>query len=350
MTCFFQFKTSRFLYIGFLILFWIGFISPHADARSKQQYTLTGQTMGTVYKIKYITDEKASPKFWQKRVEVRLSEINRRLSMFDPDSELSRFNMSPPGSFGPISDEFFTIIQTAESLHRMTGGAWDGTIKPLVDLWGFGTQTPPDHLPETQVIRRALSNTGFHHIRITPDNRLAKSHPVTLDLGSIAKGYGVDALAQLFIREGIKDLLVEIGGELYGSGRNKKGQFWSVGISRPEADFTRQRLYKIIRLDHRAIATSGNYRNFYERNGRIYSHIIDPKTGFPVTNEIVSASVISSDCTFADGLATALMVMDVQDGIDLVNTLKGTECLIVQKKGDRFIDHTSENFDQLLIK
>ena len=125
---------------------------------------------------------------------------------------------------------------------------------------------------------------------------------------------------------------------------------WSVGISEPDKQFSNQNLFKIIRLNNHAIATSGNYRNFLEINKKTYSHIIDPKTGFPVDNQIVSASVISKDCTFADGLATALMVMDMQKAIALVNRLEDTECMIIQKKTTKFISHTSDNFDRFVVK
>ena len=232
----------------------------------------------------------------------------------------------------------------------MTDGSWDGTVKPLVDLWGFGTKKSIHTIPEADKIALALSKTGFHHIDIKGQQTLLKTADITLDLGSIAKGYGVDALARLFTSSGIHDVLVEIGGELYGSGTNKKGKPWSVGISEPDKQFSNQNLFKIIRLNNHAIATSGNYRNFLEINKKTYSHIIDPKTGFPVDNNIVSASVISKDCTFADGLATALIVMDVQKAIALVNSLEDTECLIIQKKATQFISHTSDNFDRFVVK
>jgi thiamine biosynthesis lipoprotein len=221
-------------------------------------------------------------------------------------------------------------------------------MKPLVDLWGFGTRKGTGQIPETGRIARALADTGFNHIQISPGHRIQKNRAVTLDLGSIAKGYGVDAVAQLFVSSGITNLLVEIGGELYGSGLNPKGKPWSVGISRPDKQYAHQSLYKIIRLNNQAIATSGNYRNFFEKNGKTFSHIIDPRTGFPVNNAIVSTSVIAKDCTLADGLATALMVMDCQKGIDLVNRLDNTECLIIEKKGQTLISHPSKKFNDLV--
>ena len=315
-----------------------------------QEYTLSGKTMGTYFTIKFITAKKPSLPLWQARVEKRLEEINKKLSMYDPKSELSLFNDQKIGTSVKVSSDFYDTMLTAKKLYDLTDGSWDGTVKPLVDLWGFGTKKSIHKIPEADKIALALSKTGFHHIDIKAQQTLLKTADITLDLGSIAKGYGVDALARLFTASGIHDVLVEIGGELYGSGTNKKGKPWSVGISEPDKQFVNQNLYKIVRLNNHAIATSGNYRNFFEINKKTYSHIIDPKTGFPVDNQIVSASVISKDCTFADGLATALMVMDVQKSIALVNRLEDTECMIIQKKTTKFISHMSDNFDRFVVK
>ena len=315
-----------------------------------QEYTLSGKTMGTYYTIKFITAKKPSLPLWQARVDKRLEEINKKLSMYDPKSELSLFNDQKTGTLVSVSADFYDIMLTAKKLYDMTDGSWDGTVKPLVDLWGFGTKKSIHKIPEADKIALALSKTGFHHIDIKGQHTLLKTADITLDLGSIAKGYGVDALARLFTSSGIHDVLVEIGGELYGSGTNKKGKPWSVGISEPDKQFSNHNLFKIIRLNNHAIATSGNYRIFFEINDKTYSHIIDPKTGFPVNNQIVSASVISKNCAFADGLATALMVMDVQKAITLVNGLEDTECMIIQKKMANFISHMSDNFDRFVVK
>lgn len=337
-----------------------------AVAGSKRENTISGKTMGTFYKIKYISDLHTSKEVWKQKVDTRLKEINKHLSMFDPKSELSIFNQEIVGKPISISSGFFTIIHEGERLYRLTDGAWDGTIKPLVDLWGFGTKEKTMVIPKKEAIQSALSQTGFNYIRINGPHSITKQNSITLDFGSIAKGYGVDAIAKLFITSGIHNVLVEIGGELFASGKNKNKKLWSVGINRPDKVFTRQALFEIIQLDNQAVATSGNYRNFYEIDKKTYSHIIDPKTGFPVKNKIVSASVVSKTCTFADGLATALMVMDVKKGIELVNSLDGTECLIVEridpalktdlKTDDKpdtdqeFISHASKNFEDLVIK
>jgi len=310
-----------------------------------RQYAITGRTMGTFYSVKFISTTEQSPSLWQEKVNTRLKEVNAKLSMYDPTSEISRFNQYPANRPFKLSTDFYQVLLESSHLYTITHGAWDGTVKPLVDLWGFGTKQKTDTLPETGQIQEALARTGFHKLALTDHQLIKNEATITLDLGSIAKGYGVDAIARLFSAFGIKNFLVEIGGELVGSGTNKHGDPWVVGISKPEKNGLSQELYKTIVLKDMAIATSGNYRNFFEQNGRVFSHIIDPKTGVPVGNQVVSTSVIAKNCTLADGLATALMVMDIQKGIALVNSLVNTECLIIQKQGNEFISTRSDGFE-----
>lgn len=342
-------KPVNIIVFTFFFSFFIFQPAGHAY-KAGRQYTLSGKTMGTFYTIKFISTRNESMTAWQSRVDTLLRDVNKKLSMYDPESELSRFNRQSINTLMTVSPDFFAMLAAGKKLHRITDGAWDGTVKPLVDLWGFGTREKPHRVPGIKKITRALSLTGFTHIDVQKPHTVLKHKAVTLDLGSIAKGYGVDAIAKLFAASGISDVLVEIGGELYGAGKNKKNQAWSVGISSPDKKFASQTLYKIVRLQDQAIATSGNYRNFFDLDGKSFSHIIDPKTGFPVTHTIVSASVISNNCAVADGLATALMVMDVKKGLALINRLEKTECLIIQKTGQALVSHVSENFDALVVK
>jgi len=331
------------------VFFFLIFYSQGFSFNSKTEFTLSGKTMGTFYTIKFSSDKNEDVNSWQTRVDICLKDINKTFSMFDPESRLSRFNREKINTDMRVPSDFYSVLLTSQNLYHLTQGAWDGTVKPLVDLWGFGTKNSENKIPDPSEITLGLSKTGFHHIRLSENHTISKDADVTLDLSSIAKGYGVDAVAALFLSSGIHDVLIEIGGELYGAGKNKKGEPWAVGISRPDKDNSKQGLFKIVRLSNQAIATSGNYRNFFELNGKTYSHIIDPKTGFPVDNQIVSASVISKDCTFADGLATALMVMDVEESLRLVNSLEGTECMILKKNGGGDIEsHMSKNFQRPL--
>lgn len=333
----------KLLFLSCILCLFASALVP-AGAGAKQ-YTLTGKTMGTFYSIKFLSMTQPNLAQLHQQVDFRLQEVNDRLSMYNPRSEISLFNRQPALQVFRLSPDFYNVLVQCQHLFRITQGAWDGTVKPLVDLWGFGTQEKPEILPETGRIEQALARTGFHKLELTDHKLTKKETAITLDLGSIAKGYGVDALAQVLKENKIHNFLVEIGGELRGSGKNKNSQAWAVGITRPEKMGVNQDLLKVVYLADMAIATSGNYRNFFEQDGKTFSHIIHPKTGFPVDNQVVSASVIAENCTFADGLATALMVMEVQKSLDLVNSLDRTECLIIQKQGDRFISFRSNGFE-----
>ncbi len=341
------FRSHIITMLSIVLLLLLALATPPSSAR---QYTVTGRTMGTFYSIKFISMEEQSPAIWQQRAEIRLKEVNAKLSIYNPNSEISKFNLYPANQSFELSNDFYRVLLESQHLYKITNGAWDGTVKPLVDLWGFGTKDRSDTLPQVSQIQEALARTGFHKLTLTGHLLTKKEAAITLDLGSIAKGYGVDAIAHLFSSNGIKNFLVEIGGELVGSGKNKKGHPWVVGISRPDKNGLSPALYKIIGLENMAIATSGNYRNFFEKEGQIFSHIINPKTGFPVENRVVSTSVIAENCTIADGLATALMVMDVKKSIDLVNSIPNTECLIIQKQDNQFISTQSDKFELFVKK
>ena len=315
-----------------------------------REYVLTGKTMGTFYRIKLISSKALSKALWQKKVDLRLKEVNARLSMYQRDSEISRFNAAPAHTPFKVSRDFYRVLIQCRDIHAMSRGAWDGTVKPLVDLWGFGTRGRTDALPSPEAVASALDRSGFQHL-VLGDRTLTKTATgITLDLGSIAKGYGVDEIARLFADSGIGDYLVEIGGELAGSGRNRQGKPWTVGISKPEKSLGTAGLYRVVALDNMAIATSGNYRNFFEIGGKTYSHIINPRTGYPVDNMVVSASVIAENCTLADGLATALMVMETDAALALVNGQPRTECMIIRKQGDTLVPYRSTGFSEFELK
>jgi thiamine biosynthesis lipoprotein len=302
----------------------------------RKEMALEGHTMGTTYHIKVVTGPFAGLGDLHRNIERRLEQINRSMSTYDTESEISRFNrIAESRQPFPVSEDFQRVLQVARRLHRLTGGAWDGTVMPLVNLWGFGPRRVERGMPEREEIADALAKVGFENLRLDPDGTLSKQRPdVTLDLASIAKGYGVDALAELTREAGFSDFLVEIGGEVYAGGRRLDGQPWRIGISVPEPGAPADRVRRTLPLEDRALATSGDYRNFFEMNGKRYTHIIDPRTGFPVATGVVSATVVAGDCTFADGLATALMVLDPLEGLALVNGLDGVEGLIMERIAD----------------
>ena len=329
------------------ILFVLFFLLCTIGCPAQKEVSFSGRTMGTVYSIKIITSYFEGLDGLKQEIDDRLDEINRSMSVYIKDSEISLFNQSPPWKPLAVSEDFLTVIKTANKLYRQTEGSWDGTVGPLVNLWGFGTAEHNRQIPPREEIDRLLLETGFDNIEIIENKYLSKKKSdMFLDLGSIAKGYGVDQIAKLIREKGIKNYLVEIGGEVYAEGYRQDGGKWRIGINKPEKGAPFNQIYKIVSLRNKAMATSGDYRNFFEKNGKIYSHVIDPKTGYPVANQVVSVSIIADSCTYADGLATAVMVMGSKKGIDLINRLDNIEGLIIVMENDgRLTDHVSKGFD-----
>ncbi len=312
-----------------------------------RELQLSGKTMGTTYHIKVVTGWLTSDDDLQRQIDNRLAAINKSMSTYDPASEISRFNAITTANepFSPSTD-LLEVLQVAAELHRLTDGAWDGTLDPLVNLWGFGRKGAVSIVPDDREIRRALAHVGFDRIVLDPSGTLSKMDPgVTLDLASIAKGFGVDAIARLLGDNDFSHFLVEIGGEVYARGRRKDGNAWRVGINRPDKEATFHDVYRAVPLTDRAMATSGDYRIFIQIDNQTYAHILDPRTGRPVINGVVSATVVAANCTVADGLATALMVMGPEEGLALVNRLSSVECLIVVRQPDgSLVDYPSDGF------
>ena len=307
-----------------------------------------GRTMGTTYSVKVVTAGFQGIAGVKEKIDRRLAEINRSLSTYQPDSEISRFNrLKEVGRQFIISNDFFQVMRAGQNIHRLSGGAWDGTVNPLVDLWGFGRRGRQDKVPPNSEIAALLPDIGFANIDVVNPGFLVKKRAaVTVDLSSIAKGYGVDEVAALLRNLGYKDYLVEIGGEIFAAGQRQDNTRWRIGINLPRADAAFDAVYKVVELRNQGFATSGDYRNFFEVDGVRYSHVIDPRTGFPVSNGVVSASIITGDCTLADGLATAVMVMGVQKGLELIDRLDGVEGLIVVKqKNGTLVDYHSKGFE-----
>jgi thiamine biosynthesis lipoprotein len=299
-----------------------------------REIRLAGKTMGTTYHITVIGNYFTAVAPLQKGIDERLADINASMSTYQHGSEISRFNrMQHAGTPFPIDNDFQAVMKIARELFQITDGAWDGTLDPLIDLWGFGrTRRPEDRVPSASEIQALLPRVGFQQITLDAEGRLRKRRAsVSLDLASVAKGYGVDAVAALIRNRGFTDYLVEIGGEVYAAGVRIDGQPWRIGINKPDPEALFDQVYRVVYLQDRAFATSGDYRNYFEIDGRRYAHIIDPRTGYPVSNGVVSVSVTAETCALADGLATALVVMGASEGLKLVNRLPGVECLIVTR-------------------
>jgi len=331
------FQTS--LLIFFLLLL--------AGCGFQKQVSFSGKTMGTIYHITVVTGFFENTKALKDKIDMRLDEINKSMSTYRKDSEISRFNaLNKTGEKFYISNDFFNVMTVAQNLYKLTGGAWDGTIEPLVTLWGFGNSENKKRTPSKSEIDALLADIGFNNIEMSANRYLIKKKAfISLDFASIAKGYGVDQVAALIRTNQIKNFLVEIGGEVFAAGFRKDGKNWKIGINRPEENSPFDQVYKVLYLQDKGFATSGDYRNYFEFEGKRFSHILDPRNGYPINNEVVSVSIVADTCTFADGLATAVMVLGHKKGLELVNSLDNTECLIVVQAHDGTLtDYYSKGF------
>jgi thiamine biosynthesis lipoprotein len=278
-----------------------------------------GETMGTTYVVRLAQTISESDRLGVARaIDETLASVNARMSNYLPDSEISRFNRAENGVPVPVSRETFEVVSEARRVSEMTGGAFDVTVSPLVRLWGFGPGGYGREGPPTEEeIARAKGYVGFRNLVLADDPiTLTKLVPeLECDLSAIAKGYGVDRVAEALEARGYRDYMVEVGGEVRTLGKNSVGHAWRIAIEKPLPG-TRA-VQRIVSLSGFSMATSGDYRNFYELDGKIHSHLIDPRTGRPVSHRLASVSVLSQTAMRADALASGLLVLGPEDGFDL---------------------------------
>lgn len=323
---------------------------------NRKEYRLSGHTMGTTYSVLFVLEKGVTLDLVSKAVEHELKAVNASMSTFDPNSEISRFNAAPAlqtqNEPFAVSAPFHNVMLTAQDLYQRSDGAWDGTVMPLVNLWGFGPDGFHSKPPADDAVQAALANVGFDKIAVMPDQALVKhADGVTLDLASMAKGYGVDCIAAALKGLGLKSFLVEIGGEVYASDVKLNKAKWRVGINTPVANGELNAVYAIAELSNQAMATSGNYRNYFEADGEFYTHIMDPRTGYPIKNKIASVSVVAPNCALADGLATALTVMEIEQGLKLAASYPGVEAYIIEHgPNGTFVNHLSDGMEQYVVK
>ena len=284
--------------------------------------TLAGKTMGTTYNIVYLDEANRD---FQTSIDSLLVVFNQSLSTYVPDSELSKFNLGDTIDFK--LPYFLPVLKASKAVFEKTGGAFDPTVGPLVNVWGFGPVGA--ELKDSTDINLLLKLVGFDKIEFDEQQLRKKIPGIYLDFSAIAKGYGVDVVGEFLIGNGIENFLIEIGGELVARGLNEKGELWKVGVNRPEESANASELISIIALQDRGMATSGNYRNYYVKDSVKISHTINPATGYPVNHNLLSATVLAKDCMTADAYATALMVMGTEKAIALDIALKEIEVFLV---------------------
>lgn len=309
-----------------------------------QQLELGGPTMGTSYSIKVVDPpEHLHRDNLAALVEAELGALVQQMSTYEPTSELARFNASRTTDWVSVSGELLEVVTEGRRLGELTGGAFDVTVGPLVELWGFGPAAATDRVPADAEIEalRVLTGVAGIEVRDTPP-AMRKHHPgVRVDLSAIAKGYAVDRIARLLEARGISRYLVEIGGELRGRGHNRDGRPWRIGIERPASG--ERSVQAVIAIDNIAVATSGDYRNYFEQDGRRYSHTIDPRTGRPVDHALASVTVISPQTLHADGMATGLMVLGPDAGYTLAER-EGLAAYFIVRTADGFSERQTAAF------
>lgn len=296
---------KRNIYITlFAIIVLIGlFISliPIGEGSTGTYQHNEGVVFGTLYHIKYQHDKDLQPE-----IEAELAKVDASLSMFNPQSTISKINRNETCEADEMLSE---VLRLSYTIYKATDGAFDPTVAPLVNAWGFGFKN--GQFPDSAQVDTLLTLVGLSHIHLD-GNIITKDNPLSiLDFSAIAKGYGVDRVAQILRNHDIKNFMVEIGGEIVTEGINEKGETWHIGINKPNDDSTstNTELQEVIELSGRAVATSGNYRNYYIKDGKKIAHTINPKTGYPAQQDILSSTVIAPTCAEADAFATAFMVL-----------------------------------------
>lgn len=306
---------------------------------------ILGQTMGTTYNVKFPEVAGVDDEVIKSAIDKRLVQVNKLMSTYDPTSELSRFNQYRFEKPFPVSDETLLVVNEALRLGELSDGVLDVTVGPLVNLWGFGPTMRPETIPSEADVAGVREYVGLDKLAVQ-GNALVKHHPqLYVDLSTIAKGYGVDVVADLLEENGIQNYLVEIGGEMRVKGEKGDGSPWLIAIEKPVSN--QRAVQKVVSIGENAIATSGDYRNYYEQDGTRYSHLIDPRTGKPIQHSTVAVTVIHASSMTADGLATAFNVMGWEDAIEVAEA-NHIAVFIIRRKDKDFEEYTSPAFEELV--
>lgn len=325
---------------------------PHADSQNfldNEKIVLTGNTMGTNWKVSFSGVNSIRKHTLQCAIQKILDKDNDQLSTWKNDSVVSRFNQYRGINPQPVTKDIADIIIQALRIGYQMHGAMDITIGSLVNLWGFGPKGFLIHLPTELQINKARALTGAHHlqvINISNQSYLYKDLPeISIDLSSVGEGFATDHLARFMEEEGIKNYLVSVGGAVRAHGQKSKYKTWKVGIQKP-TDLENS-VQDIVVLDECAISTAGTYRNYYEINGKRFSHLINPVTGWPTQNTLVSVSVIASTALEADCWDSGLLILDIEKAKELAQKYKKAVYLISQN-GDKFTTWISPKFSSFI--
>ncbi|SDS37215.1 thiamine biosynthesis lipoprotein [Halopseudomonas xinjiangensis] len=305
---------------------------------------VTGSTMGSSYSIKWVgVGDSPEPAALQASLEAMFEQFDREVSGWREDSDLASFNASPVGACRQIPESLVDLVKAAESLNQRSGGAFDITVGPLLDLWGFHGPVGKHVLPGDDELRHALERVGQHHLRLDGD-QLCKDADVLLDISGLAAGYMVDEVVEHLGVHGITSYMVEITGELKAAGLKPGGSPWRIAIEEPRDDDRVAQL--ILPLDGYGVSTSGDYRNFFEYEGKRYSHTFNPRSGTPVMHQLAAVTVLHPSTMQADGLSTVLHVLGPEEGWEFA-LAHDVAALFVVRQGTGFVSRATPEFNAL---
>lgn len=313
-------------------------------------WTFSGPTMGTRYTVSVVGGTEENAERLKKLVEGSLVELNRQMSTYDPQSELSRFNASESDDWFSVSPETTSVTASALELAEATGGKFDPTIGPVANLWGFGPGKKRDKPPTDEEIAAAKESVGYALLeaRLDPPALRKRKPSVYVELSAIAAGHGADVLAEILQAEGVENFMIDVGGELRAQGLKPGGKAWRIGIERADAGrpgSSTRPLQQVIELRDKSLATSGDYRNFFEVDGQRYSHVIDPLTGRPVTHDLATVTVLAETSRDADALGTALLVLGPTEGYDWAVEHDVAALMVSRTPDDKLVERTTPAWD-----
>lgn len=312
-----------------------------------RELVVSGESLGTSYTVKIARfDGQAPADRFPARIAELLDELDHKLSTYKPDSELNRLSRQPLGEPLAASDDLYRVLEISRRVHQLSAGAFDPTVRPLVDLWGFGPVPTGDRVPADAEIAALRDRIGFDKIELQAPNRVIRRGEVTLDLSAVAKGFIVDRVAAELLAMGATDFMVEIGGEVWVNGCRADGAPWRIAVEVPRVEGGVERVLEVADI---GLATSGDYRNYFERDGVRYSHTIDPRTGKPIRHRLASATVLAASTAEADAIATALMVMGPEEGARWA-AARDLAVLLLVRSGEGFAEVSSEPMQRYLDK
>jgi len=292
---------------------------------------LNGKTMGTTYSISIVnkSGQSENSKLLQAQIDSILIDVNNIFSNYIESSELSSINRYRSKKPIDISEEMEEVLIQAAQVYKASKGKFDVTVRPLVDIWGFGPEFNTFQIPSSDLLNETKKYVGFEKILLKNQMLQKLDTLIQIDLNAIAKGWGVDIIAAFIKTVGYTNYMVEIGGEISVSGKNKYNNDWEIGILLPEN--LESQLFSTITITNLSVATSGTYNNYFTIDSVNYTHIIDPDTGYPIKHDLVSVTIVAEKCSFADAIATSVMVMGFNEGLHFINSLPNVECLLIQK-------------------